>query len=328
MPQILRTTLIRDAVPAADGVANYDLPVNPLSAILLTVKALNATTALADYSAIAALLAMITNVTVTYRGANIVNASLTDLAVLGSLLSKWGPHQANQEEADDDVRSITVPILFGRRPYDPAECFPATRRGDLILSLTEDVAVTGADGLIVQAETVELLDATPSRFLKKTTISKVNAAAGIHEIDLPISNDLLGALLWAPVVPTGASYNSNFGQVALQVDNVETIFSQTNWESLAGELNRKLGPWPQQPHVHGYDGITVGVAGSVREQQTDFNLLNNYGYLDFDPLEDDQYLLKTAGAARVNLSVTDDAGSATAVRVLPIEMVRLAAAAA
>jgi len=330
--QILRTTLIRDAAQAADGVVGADLPVNPLSAILLTVKALNVNpSAFVTYSSLAGLLSMITNVVISYRGANIINGSLTDLAVLYGLLAKWMPSQSNRIDTDNAVRSVTVPILFGRHAYDPDECFPATRRGDLIMQLTTDVAVASADNLVIQAETIELLEATPKRFVKATTTAKVNAAAGQHEIDLPISNDILGILLHGAVVPTTTSYNASFGQVAIQVDNVETVISETNWETLHGELARKMGPWPQRPHFHSSTFTpvtTVPMTVDSDEQQETADLLDNYAYIDLDPLEDGSYALKTAGAARVNLKVTDDVGSATACRVMPVELVLLGGAAA
>ena len=65
---------------------------------------------------------------------------------------------------------------------------------------------------------------------------------------------------------------------------------------------------------------------ATREQQQDFDLLDNYGYVDLDPLGDDQYALDTAGAARVNFRVTCESASATAVRVLPVELVEVAGA--
>lgn len=327
MAKILRTTLIPDITPAADGIADYDLPVNPLSVLLLTVKAVNDTGTLTNYSALTALLDMITNVTVSYRGANVINASLRDLAVNSGVLADWMPSQFNKVETNDDVRGICVPILFGRRAYDPQECFPATRRGDLVLHLTEDIAVTGMNGLIVQAETIELLDATPARFVKQTTTSKVLNALGDDDIELAIGNDILGLLLKAAAVPTGAVYTNSFDHIKLQIDNVESVIAETNWESIHGELMRRMRAWPERPHVHGTTGVTVGVDINTREQQEDYSMLDDYAYIDFDPLEDGQYALKTAGAARVNLRVNTTLASATACRVVVNELVNLPAGA-
>lgn len=328
MPQILRTTLIADEAQAADGSPSFDLPVNPLSVVLITVKALN--NVLLNYSYIDNLLAMITNVNIAYRGANIINGNLKDLAVLMTRLTGWAPFQGSNVEADNSVRHLTVPICFGRRPYDPTECFPATRRGDLVMTLSTDVALGGVDGLILQAETVELLEAQPEKFIKVTTTSKVNNAVSEHDIELPIGNDLLGVLLFDQLPPQGATFNAQFGKVALQVDNVESIYSVTNWETLHGELVRRPAAWHTLvPHIH-----SVNAAGAAREdtlQQQEGkganSLLDQYAYLDFDPLGDEQYILRTAGAARVNLRVTTEVASALAMRALPVELVRIAGAA-
>lgn len=319
MAQILRTTLINDETVAADGVEDYDLPVNPLSFIALTVKALNAT--LTDFRFISALLSMITNVRVAYRGASIIDGSLTDLAVLFSRLTGYAPFQGNVAEADNDVRHVTCFIPFGRKLYDPIECFPATRRGDLVMHLTRDIAVTGADGLILQAETVELLDATPERFVKATTTTKLFNATGDHDIELPIGNMLLGALLWGPITPTGASFNASWGSTRLMVDNVEQMVSATNWETLHGELMGKQGAMRNlMAHIH-----SVNAAGAGREdtlqQQEDFDLLNGYAFIDLDPMQDGSLALDTANAARVHLRTNTETASATALRALPVELV-------
>ena len=331
MTQILRTTLIQDEAQASVGSPTWDLPVNPLSIILFTVKMLNNTAAIANYSSIQALLDAISALTVNYRGANIISGSLADLAVLYGIIAEWPPTQSNRRELDNDVRSITVPICLGRFPYDPEECFPATRRGDLILQATTVIAPTGLDTMVLQAETVELLDAQPKRFVKATTTTKIFNATGEHDIEVPIGNDLLGALLWGPVVPTGASYNASFGQVALQVDNVETVYSKSNWETMHGELNRRLARSPQWPHTHGFQYDPTGVAvtqATTREAQENLNLVDNYAYLDLDPLRDGKFALKTKDAARVNMHITTEAASATAMRVLPVELVELGGAGA
>jgi hypothetical protein len=324
MPQILRTTLINDEAQAADGVVNFDLPVNPLSMILLTVKALNLNAAGGTYASPVTMLNMVTNVRITYRGASILDGSLLDLAILMARLTGRPINSMGGTNVVDEVRAVTVPLCLGRRAYDPKECFPATRRGDLILSLTTDVLTTALDTLILQAETVELLDAEPERFVKATTISKVFNATGEHDVELPIGNDLLGILLQTPVRPAAGSFNSWWGQTRLQVDNVETIYSLTNWETLHGELlSDKLHAWQFDQHVHG-GNFTTTVQGDTQIPHTTDSVLAAYAYLDLDPLNDGQYALNTRGAARVNLRTNTETASATAARALPVELVTIA----
>lgn len=329
--QLLRTVLIPDEAQAADGAPSFDLPVNPLSIILLTIKALNATGTIGDYRYISALLAAITDVRVTYRGASVIQGSATDLAVLMARLTGWGPWQGNAVETDNDVRFVTIPLCFGRVPFDPKECFPATRRGDLVMALTTDVAAAGYDNLVVQAETVEILEATPERFIKTTTTSKINNAIIEHDIELPIGNDLLGILLRDASPPQAAAYTAQFGKVAIEVDNVETIYAEANWESLHGELLRKAaGLHSMRPHVHSVNAAGAGRENTLEQQEGDAgaSILDNYGYIDLDPLGDGSYALKTAGAARINLRVTTEVASATAMRALPVELVPVSGAAA
>lgn len=187
---------------------------------------------------------------------------------------------------------------------------------------------SGLDALVIQAETIELLEAEPSQFIKATTTSKINNAVIEHDIEIPIANQILGLLLRGAVVPTADDYVASFGKVALQVDNVETSYSLTNWETLHGELVRKMGAWPGQPHKHSFIAAAVATEYLTREQETANALLDNYAYLDLDPLEDGSYALQTAGAARVNLRVTDEVGSASPIRVLPVELIQVAGGAA
>ncbi len=53
-------------------------------------------------------------------------------------------------------------------------------------------------------------------------------------------------------------------------------------------------------------------------------VLANYGYLDFDPLKDGAYFLPTAGRSSVKLRINADVADAQ--RIIPIEIITLAAA--
>ena len=326
MPQILRTTLINDEAHATDGTFNFDLPVNPLSAILLTVKALNAQGQGQQYRSSDQLYKVVTNARVAYRGATIIEGSLQDLLMMMHVLTGWQPGPLIDSDNNNHPRALTVPLLFGRRPYDPLECFPATRRGDLVLQLTLDTSVAGFDTFVLQAETIELLEATPTRFTKITTISKVHNAAGDHDVELPISNDILGVGLWSPTIPTLTNYNAAIGDLRLQVDNVETVYSSTNWETLHGELRRRVPHgFSSRNHTHYKDPAIPPVDNYTETYKDNGDNATKFAYLDLDPLGDGQYALRTAGAARVNLRITDDVGSGDAMRVLPVELVQLAA---
>jgi hypothetical protein len=193
------------------------------------------------------------------------------------------------------------------------------------MTLTYDAAVTGADGLIVQAETIELLEAQPVQFIKTTTTSKLFNAVGEHDIELPIGNDLLGALLFSPLIPAGTARTAQFGALALEVDNVETILAETRWETMRADFARRFPFGWVQGHNHTFEYDPTLTAPQVDEttEQMDQTSpwLPHYAYLDFDPLKDGTYALKTAGAARVNLRVTTEIAGDDPMRVLPVELV-------
>lgn len=325
MPQILRTTLIPDEAITADGETTYDLPVNPISAILLTIRALNDTAEPNNLASIWTLLDMVLNVSVRYRGASIIDADLSDLAVLSAILARWQPRMFARQRTDNAFRFVTVPIVFGRRPYDPMQCFPATRRGDLVLTLDSDIAVTGLDNLVIQAETIELLDAKPRSFIKQTTTERLMTLGATNHIDLPIGNRLLGLLMRARNVPTGAVNNNSFGEVALEIDNVEVGYSRTNWETLAGELQRLMPEgFPHDPHFHREnDAAAYAVDAATAIQEVNESFSDHYGYMDFDPLLDLTYAIDTRNAADVTLEVVADAADGSASRIVIAEHVEL-----
>lgn len=326
MPQILRTTLVQDVALAAAGQIKVDLPVNPLSHMLVTVRALNNNAANAAHHVWAEMLTHLNKITVQYRGASIIAGRAIDLALIYAILAKWCARQTQANDVDNDVRVLTFPLLFGRRPYDPMEAFPATRRGDLQLTIDGAAALpTALDGFTIQVETVELLDAQPEAFLKVTETQRTMQLGDQNEIALPMGNRLLGLLLQAVTFPTAASFNATFGSVALELDNVEVAYSRANWESLAGELNRVLpGGWPLIAHTH-KENVAAAYAqfAATREQAEDDANIQPYAYMDLDPLGDGAYAIDTANAADFNLLVNSDVTDATPSRVLIAERVML-----
>lgn len=329
MPQFLRSVAMQARVIAAAGEVNQiDLPVNPLTCLIITIRALNNVPSLATHSALAGLFAKFSNMNVRYRGASIVDGDALDLAVMYAILSKWLPHQGQVNRVDNDVRSITFPILFGRRPYDVKECFPATRRGDLIFQWTALADAAPFDNFQLQVETVELLDAVPERFLKVTNTQRVITLGDTNDIDLPIGNKLLGLLLKGVTFPTAALRTASFARNRIELDNVEVMYSRTTWDAIQGEMGRVLIPgWAHLSHIHGYDGASAGIAESAEGTQ-DVALAQQYAYMDLDPTGDLQFALDTTKAADVTLGVDSDVTDATPSRVIIPEYVQIPGGAA
>ncbi|MBI5466902.1 MAG: hypothetical protein HY975_01650, partial [Candidatus Kerfeldbacteria bacterium] len=130
----LQSIVIPRQTLAVSTTVTFDLPINPLSHILLTIRHLNDTGSAAlslNYTVLAQLLAAISRVEILYRGSAIISASLTDLAVAYMVLTGrqiWGGQLDN---TDNNVRDLTIPILLGRMPFNRAECYPATKKGEL-----------------------------------------------------------------------------------------------------------------------------------------------------------------------------------------------------
>jgi len=313
------SVLMPNQAQAADGDVTVDLPVNPLSVIFLQLAPLNETGTITTYSMLAAILGACTNVRISHKGSAVIEASCADLAVLAMLWHGVPIWQSNQSETDDERRSVIVPILFGRKPYDSNECFPETRKGELQATFTFDIAASGFDGLRFSVETIELPDASPARVQKVTTLAQTFAAVGQNDIDLPIGNMLRGILLWGTTGFTGAAPAPTIGSAELLVNNRQTHYSETDFEvgrAISGLLGRPFPP--DYRHIHS-GTYTTTVAGDSREPMAEGSKDANYLFLPLDVTGDDEHSIDTAGASRVNVRVTAEA--AEAVRALPIERV-------
>jgi len=321
--EFLRSVLAQDESVTVSTRVTYDLPVNPLSHILMTLKCANDTGTLTNYSTIAALLAQITSISVEFKGSALLSLSFKDLAILSQLLTGRPLGQTNLVSVNNDVRAVTVPIPFGRRLYNPKECFPAVRRGDLRLVIDYAAAQTGIDTLIAQIETVELLGAEPDRFIKATTISKTLTSGIGNDIDLPIGNPIIGCLLFGTTTPTGAVYTATIDKVKVLVDNMESHYSEANWETIHNEFMARYPQGIQNAlHLHALGG-TGAASDPTFGVENDSDIAEGYAYLNFDPADDDFYLLDTVGKSRVHLRLT--AGASDAARVIPVELIETGA---
>lgn len=319
MARFIHSILTPNVAIAADGDVSYDLPVNPLSVVLLNINPLNETSTIGNYSLLQALLSAVDNVRVSHKGSAVIDIRGDDLCMLNMAYHGISPWQSNAVETDDDRRSLILPILFGRRAYDAVECFPETKKGELSLTVTWDIADTGFDGLRISIETIELPEATPDFVEKKTTLAQTFAATGQNDVDLPIGNAIRALLLWGTTSWAGAAPAPTWGQLEVLKDNSQLGYTSTDWE-VARAIMALRGVYfpPSFEHIH-----SVNAAGAGREdtELPEIGLSKDayYALLDFDPLRDDSYILETEGAGRVN--VRCNAEAAEAVRVVPIEKV-------
>ena len=319
MAIFIHSVLRSNALVAADGDEVFDLPVNPLSVVLLQIAPLNETLTIGNYSLLERLLSAVDNVRITHKGAAVFDMRGLEVAMLAYMWQRFALWQSNAVETDDSRRSLVLPICLGRRPFDPKECFPETKKGELQMAVTWDIADTGFDGLRRSIETIELPDATPEFVQKATTLATTLGATGQNDIDLPIGNVLRALLMFGNTGFAGATPTPTLGQMQVLKDNRQIGFTATDFEVSRAVLGLKGVPWPPDfRHI-----ASVNAAGAGRENtlepQAGASLDDNYTLLDFDPTWDDMYSLDTKGAGRVHVRM--DAEVADAVRVIPIEKV-------
>jgi hypothetical protein len=301
-----------------------DLPVNPLSGLFLSFSLTNvAPAALDTWSVIDDIINQITSVIVKHKGENILQGSLRDLMVLNAIMARRYPGAHSMSNAVSDVRRVTFPLSFGRRMFDPMECFPATSRGNLTIELTAGALGAAYSAVTIQIESVELIEADPRQYVKYTTQSRTSVV-GQFDQPLPIGNPLLKIIGFDTAMATPTTGLSSWGTVKLLKDNIEQYYPNSDALTLAGELRGLFdqgGSW--QGHTHQFNGAAAGLDESDDIDLPATNGSSGYFLLDFDPLNDGAYMLETAGAA--DLKVRGVGTAASAVRLLPVELVGIKA---
>lgn len=297
--EILRTALVSDETLTASEVKTVDLPINPVSHLALTLKGLNAT----DEATLAEVVARLTKITVSRLGDSQLDIGGADLFALNCWMFGNVPLLTNRVATDNATRALTLILPFGRTLYNSKECYPATRRGEFKIQITISATETAIDGLILQLEAVELLGATPSRYLKVRQLTKTPTATGDVHQDLPIGNLLAGLFLFSTTVPTGTAWTTTIDSIKVLKDNREKLIAAAQWETLHGELLDRIG----------YRGAFAAATGD--------DPIHKYAGLDFSPGNKDEFLLETKGSSSLETVVT--AGDTNLYRVLPLELVRV-----
>lgn len=277
--EFIRSSLIKGRTSATE-VLSVDLPTNPLSHLIITISGYNTT----DEATLAELIAFINSVSVTQYGRTVMNLQSEDLYGLNCYLFKHRPVLVGKLATDNLFRSLSLIVPFGRKVYDPNECFPATKKGELTLSLDLTELATSIDNGVLDIEAVELLNASPARYLKATTLTvAAPGATGDNDIAIPIGNDIIAIQERMTTFPQASSHAFGINESKILVDNREYGYVGNKACSLLAEMLFKLET------QHG----AIAAQGVINP----LNIL----YLDFDPVGNDEYLLHTAGKSSVKL---------------------------
>jgi hypothetical protein len=320
--KFLHSVVVQDQAIAADGIYTFDLGVNPLSALLISLRPLNNTGTLSNFASYLAICQAINRATVYKTGEAVVNMRGEDIAAMNYFRHGIVPYQGMHLDTDDFRRCTVLPMLFGKYPYDGKSCLPSVPRGQLSLELDLDIADTGYDGLRLSVEMIELLGVTPKEYERRVQVVQTFAATGQQDVELSPGNLVRGILLYGTTPFTGATPAPSWGRVRTLLDNQEAGYSASDFE--VAQMLHTL--WGRQPpaydgHIHRTttDGNaqtlvpTLGYASSVGLGW------NNYAFLDFDPSRDDSLALDARKASRLQLRA--DAETADLVRAIPIEVV-------
>jgi len=185
----IRSNLVQD-LTVATGVLTRDLPTNPISHLIVTLTGLNVT----DEATLAEILAFINSIQVTNSGKTIYNLQSEDVYAQNVKLFGHTPMLTGKIATDNEVRSLTLMVPFGRTIFNPDECLFGAKKGDVTLRVDLTIPATSLDGAVINIETVELPDANPSRYLRSVLkVVSAPGATGENEVDLPIGNLLVAA---------------------------------------------------------------------------------------------------------------------------------------
>lgn len=305
---------------ASADITPVDLPVNPLSHLILTLRHTKNLTAqnINAGEVLTAIIQQITDLSIRHRGENIIQGRLDDLLVLNALIHGTPPSVGEMSQADNQEHFVSAIISFGRTLYDHTEAFPATQRGNLRLHMSAGAIHGNYDAAAWALEAVELIEDTPSRFLKYTTSQRAITASGRQRMPLPIGNDILGCLLFDPTDEIDATMTYAFGKVKIMRDNVEQYYAESNWESLRETMERRL-PGYRLAWGHRHAGAAAGTDVGEEIIFSGDRAPLQYGYLDFDPRSDGYFALDTRGAATLDLDINSDVSTGT-VRIMPVEL--------
>ncbi len=303
MARFIHSVLVPNQSISVATVTTFDMPVNPLSHINIVLKCLEAG---ATAPTLLNMLATISQVEVLFKGSAIMSMSGIDLYATSRFLLGHPPWENNLATLDNQIRWLSIPMMFGRTQYSPQECFPASQRGSLQLRITWAASFTALDALTLLVETVELPEASPEQFMKITTLTQT-AVVGQNDLELPIGNAVHGLVLFGTTVPAGTTDTVTINDLAILADNTQIYYTSAFFEGIQAQ---------HQQHVAPYLRPVVAAAGLAQD-------IPSHLYLPFDVLGDGQYIMDTEGLASFILRYTG--GDTNAVRVLPMEILKVSA---
>lgn len=316
--EFIHSVMAQDEAVAVGTTITYDLPVNPLSHVLLTLKFAKNGALTYVSPRFANVLAMMSKIEILYKGSAVFSMSGLDAFACGLLVSDFESWGINQGGVDDDEQSLTWCLPLTRILYSDREAFPRSTRGELVLQITYAAAFTEIDTVRAQIETIELPDAAPERYLRMTTLTMTATAGGENDVELPIGHPISDLVLFGTTVPCADAHLATIGYVQILLDNVRHFYSHTNFESLHNMAGRmRAAPGFHGIHTHYVSALSI-VTGQVLPED---HVLMNHIHVPFDIFKDGKYALQTAGKSDVIVRIGVDTAASGVLRVIPCEII-------
>lgn len=306
-------------------VPTWDLPVNPLSHALITLKVARLDPDTASVPTIMSLATMLERIEVLYKGSAVYSLSGVDCFASGILVNNFESWGQNAQDIADAEWALTLLVPLTRTLYSPIECFPKTTRGELILQLTFAAAGTEWDDLRVQIETIELPDASASQFIKQTTLSATPTANVPLDIPLPIGNPITDIIVWQHQIQDGTSDLAALDKMEVLIDNINHFYPESFLETLQNMPGRmRCPPGYYGLHTHKLIVETPALGHQTSPPKPENHPIACYVHLPFDIFRNGEYAMKTAGASSVKLRL--DVVAFGALRIIPVEVIGAAGA--
>lgn len=323
--EFIQSILAHDETGLMGTVRSWDLPVNPLSHTLITLKIARLGTAGTDVPAFMTIPTMLERIEVLYKGSAVYSLSGVDCMASGILVNGFESWGVNAVDVEDAEWAVTFLVPMTRTLYSPVECFPRTTRGELILQITFAAAGADWDDLRVEIETVELPDASPGQFIKQTTLSATPTANVPLDVPLPIGNEISELIIWQHQIQAATVDTAAIDKLEILVDNMNHFYPESFTEvlqNMPGRIRPAPGYWGLHTHKIITAGVSVGQQVSAPKPEN--HILACYMHVPFDIFRNGDYALKTAGASDVNLRM--DVAAFGALRIIPVEVVGAAGA--
>ena len=293
----MKTLVVQDLTPAADGIVSYELTDQPLAAVWLTVKG----TLYAIDQCIDDILASITSLDVWMGSFNVTHytSGIKALMMNCKLKEAW-PYMVNSSQIVDEYVGVTFPIMFGAPYLNPNMCLPLSLSNRKRIDIGVDIATASMDLLQLDISQVIMPGATPAGAIKQEEITVPGTLVGERDIWLQHNWDTLKLLLWGTTVPTTTALTCTIHRATFEIDDYPWGYNAVPWEHLHAELMDELeGPGNVEDHKH----LSVGATSATGMAYDIDHWSKKFGEMDFFFEQDLKWRAPTAGASSVKLKV-------------------------